>query len=235
MLHQSLQQVQLWSEETSTSLMNLSGIFNDSQGLFVSDAGDVYIDMGKYNGRVERWSPGAGGGQMVMNVSESCFSLFVDSNDTLYCSLDLMHQVVRTSLNSANIGASIVVAGNGTSGFGSNMLNSPRGIFVDASIGLHVADCGNNRVQLFQPGQIQWKHTGRQRIIRKYCSELPHRCHAGLQRLSVHSRSQQSSHCRIWARRFSLFDEMHGHRVARHLISCSIHGASASTDRATCW
>ena len=133
--------------------MNLSGTFNDSRGLFVSDAGDVYIDMGKYNGRVERWSPGAGGGQIVMNVSGSCFSLFVDSNDTLYCSLDLLHQVVRTSLNSTNISASIAVAGNGTPGFASNMLNSPRGIFVDASIGLHVADCGNNRVQLFQPGQ----------------------------------------------------------------------------------
>ena len=133
--------------------MNLSGIFQDSRGLFVSDAGDVYIDMGKYNGRVERWTPGAGSGQMVMNVSGSCFSLFIDSNDTLYCSLDLLHQVVQTSLSSTNISASILVAGTGAAGSASNMLNNPGGIFVDTNIGLHVADCGNNRVQLFQPGQ----------------------------------------------------------------------------------
>ena len=33
------------------------------------------------------------------------------------------------------------------------MLHNPRGIFVDINFDLYVADCSNNRVQLFQLGQ----------------------------------------------------------------------------------
>ena len=51
-------------------------------------------------------------------------------------------------------GTVAIVAGNGSSGFSSTLLKSPRGILITASFNLYVADCGNNRVQLFLSGQL---------------------------------------------------------------------------------
>jgi DNA-binding beta-propeller fold protein YncE len=48
---------------------------------------------------------------------------------------------------------SVVAAGTGVAGSASNELFSPVGIFVDNNLDLYVADCGNNRVQLFESGE----------------------------------------------------------------------------------
>jgi DNA-binding beta-propeller fold protein YncE len=47
----------------------------------------------------------------------------------------------------------IIAAGNGSPGSSSYMLDSPRGIFVNINFDLYVADCNNNRIQLFRTGQ----------------------------------------------------------------------------------
>ena len=151
-LERNIQQVRLWLEGSNTSVSNINGNFNDSQGLFVSTVGDVYIDNGKYNSRVEKWPMNMGTMQTVMNVSASCFRLFIDLNNAIYCSLDTLHQVISTSLN-GGLTTPTLVAGNGSAGSASVMLSGPRGVFVDAAISLYVADCGNNRVQLFLTGQ----------------------------------------------------------------------------------
>lgn len=63
-----------------------------------------------------------------------------------------MHQVVKTL--SANQSESlIIVAGSGSPGSASHMLNSPFGIFVTANFDLYVADSGNTRIQLFRAGE----------------------------------------------------------------------------------
>ncbi|CAF4143130.1 unnamed protein product, partial [Adineta steineri] len=46
-----------------------------------------------------------------------------------------------------------VAAGTGTGGSDSDQLRSPHGIFVDVNLDLYVADCGNDRIQLFQSGE----------------------------------------------------------------------------------
>jgi hypothetical protein len=53
-LERNLQRVRLWLDGTTAPVTTIVGNFNSSQGLFVSTAGDVYIDNGKYNGRVEK-------------------------------------------------------------------------------------------------------------------------------------------------------------------------------------
>ncbi|CAF4271080.1 unnamed protein product, partial [Adineta steineri] len=88
-----------------------------------------------------------------MNVSSSCDGLFVDINDTLYCSMSSHAQVVRRSLNDSVMNSNCVAAGTGIAGSDLNQLNDPRGIFVDVNLDLYVADCDNDRVQLFQSGK----------------------------------------------------------------------------------
>ena len=60
-----------------------------------------------------------------------------------------VHQVVARSLNSTS-DVLAVAAGIGCPGSSSAMLNLPSGIFVNINFDLYVADCGNNRIQLFQ-------------------------------------------------------------------------------------
>ncbi|CAF4150094.1 unnamed protein product [Adineta steineri] len=88
-----------------------------------------------------------------MNVSSRCDGLFADINDTLYCSMYLEDQVVKRSLNDPLMTSNSIAAGTSIKGSASNELDSPGGIFVDVNLDLYVADCENNRVQLFQLGE----------------------------------------------------------------------------------
>jgi hypothetical protein len=122
--------------------------------IFVTINGDIYIDKGE-NGQVDKWTSDTNiiVPVMYVGVSSSCYGLFVDINDTLYCSISSSHQVVTESLNSVS-NMLTIVAGIGCAGSSPYMLNSPCGIFVDINFDLYVADCGNNRIQLFQSGQL---------------------------------------------------------------------------------
>ncbi len=89
----------------------------------------------------------------VMYVNSACHCLFVDKNDTLYCSMSDDHQVVKRSLNDPDMTSITIAAGTGYPGPASNELNGPWGIFVDVNFDLYVADYWNNRIQLFQSGE----------------------------------------------------------------------------------
>ncbi|UJR09075.1 hypothetical protein I4U23_013322 [Adineta vaga] len=138
--------VLIWSQYDSTPTRNNSGNLNRPYSTFVSLAGDVYVDNGYANGRVDKFSFNSSIVTTVMKVNGSCYGLFVDSNNSLYCSLRDIHQVVQVSLNN---GTSIpwVILGNGSAGSASNMLSFPQGIYVDSNMNLYVADCGNDRIQ----------------------------------------------------------------------------------------
>ncbi|CAF4050578.1 unnamed protein product, partial [Adineta steineri] len=143
----------MWQEESVNTTKIISGNFTESQSLFVTLSGDIYIDDGINNRGVQRWSVEINMFVVVMNVNSTCYGLFVDINDTLYCSMAFHHQVVKRSLNDPLIVSNNVAAGTGIDGSASNQLDSPEGIFVDVNLDLYVADCGNHRVQLFQPGE----------------------------------------------------------------------------------
>ncbi|CAF4450491.1 unnamed protein product, partial [Adineta steineri] len=89
----------------------------------------------------------------VMNVNGSCYGLFIDISDSLYCTLKTLHQVVKLLLNNGTT-IPTIAAGNGSAGSLSNMLNSPQGICVDSNLNLYIADCANNRIQFVQTGQL---------------------------------------------------------------------------------
>jgi hypothetical protein len=144
----------MWNEDSINPIKTISGNFTYPISLFVTSNGDIYIDDGGKNGRVQKWVPNTNTFVTVMNVNSSCHELFVDTNDTLYCSMSAHHQVVKRSLNDPDMTSIIVAAGTGSKGSAFNQLNEPVGIFVHVNFDLYVADCFNHRVQLFQSGEL---------------------------------------------------------------------------------
>jgi hypothetical protein len=151
-VEETLNRVQVWLEGNVTAVLNISTGLNSPLSVFASNT-DAYVDNGMYNGQVGKWSINVTNSTAAMYVNSACYSLFVDIYDNLYCCLGNLHKVVKKSFND-DANTTQIVAGNGSAGSASNMLNNPRGIFVDLNFNLYVADCNNNRVQFFQPGYL---------------------------------------------------------------------------------
>jgi hypothetical protein len=149
---QGYNQVQVWSPGSVTPTKTISSSLSLPVTVFATINGDIYIDNG-LNGRVDKWSMNANNSVPVMYFTGGwCSGLFVDIDNQLYCSIQDQHQVIRSSrTGDANI--STIVAGTGLNGSTSDRLHAPHGIFVDIRFNLYVADCGNDRVQLFAAGQ----------------------------------------------------------------------------------
>jgi len=143
----------MWLDGSINSTRTISGNLSKPNALFVTTTGDIFVDNGDSNGRVDKWTSDGNISVPAMYVNSSCLSLFIDINDTLYCSMYYKHQVVTTWLN-GNTNTLTIVAGNGSSGNTSNMLWCPNGIFVDINFDLYVADSFNNRIQLFKLGEV---------------------------------------------------------------------------------
>ncbi|CAF1490343.1 unnamed protein product [Adineta steineri] len=141
-------QVQVWVEGNMTPVRTMSFGLNQPQGLFVRTNDNVFIDNARYNGRVEKWMLNSTFGRIVMNVTGPCYSLFIDFNSTLYCSMGTQNMVVKVPLNSGGV-VPTIAAGTGGAGSSASMLSNPHGIFVDNNLTLYVADCSNNRIQSF--------------------------------------------------------------------------------------
>ncbi|CAF4229987.1 unnamed protein product, partial [Adineta steineri] len=176
----------IWQEESINPIKIIDGNFTESNSLFVTTNGDIYIgddntdcnsdgdsdsdsdgdgdgdgdcdcdrdcNFGEKS-RVQKWSTKTNTFVTVMNISSQCQGLFVDINDTLYCSMFWDHQVVKRSLTDPLMNSNRVAAGTGIKGSAPHQLYGPKGIFVDVNLDLYVADCFNARVQLFQSGEL---------------------------------------------------------------------------------
>jgi len=85
-------------------------------------------------------------------ITHVCFGLFIDSNNTLYCSIHDTHQILATSLNATDTNIE-TIAGTGSANSSVYGLYFPHGIFVNTNFDVYVADSDNNRVQRFKRGQ----------------------------------------------------------------------------------
>ncbi|CAF4005973.1 unnamed protein product [Adineta steineri] len=142
-----------WSQWNNISTTNTYSNLNNPYSLFMSMTGDIYIDNGYSYGRVDKYTFNSSNRVTVMNVNGSCYGLFIDVSNNLYCSLKNHHQVVKLLLNNGTT-IPTIAAGNGSAGPLSNMLNSPQGIYVDSNLNLYIADSANNRIQFIQTGQL---------------------------------------------------------------------------------
>jgi hypothetical protein len=146
-------QIVVWSNESSTPTRIISGNLVNPYSLFVTTSGDIYVDSASLTGQIDKWTLNSTSGIPTMYTCSKCWGLFVDINNILYCSVHDLDQVVTKSLNSVSNTLKIA-AGTGLANSNSYTLNDPHGIFVDINFDLYVADYGNNRIQLFQSGQL---------------------------------------------------------------------------------
>ena len=102
---------------------------------------------------IDRWNIKNGTLVSSTPIVGQCYFIFVDINDDLYCSARDLHMVMRKSWRDQS-NLMTVVAGTGSAGSSATMLYYPHGIFVTSTLDLYVADCNNDRVQLFRSGQI---------------------------------------------------------------------------------
>lgn len=147
-INEEKRQILVWHGNNNVSALINNTDFYKPSSLFVTSNGDIYIDNGEKNGRVEKWIASTNQFSSVLYTSSSCKSLFVDRENNLYCSMSNHHHVTKRSLHNLRLTVT-TVAGTGIPGSSSIQLHSPRGIYVDARLDLYVADCGNNRVQLY--------------------------------------------------------------------------------------
>ena len=143
----------IWSNESSSPTRILSGNLSNPWSLFVTIDGDVYVGNGLSHDRIDKWTMSKTESKHIINVNGTCAGLFIDKNNSIYCSLVNHHRVVRVALNSDRM-TSIVVGGTGCPGPVANMLDHPHGIFVDLDFTLYVADTFNDRIQRFPLGQL---------------------------------------------------------------------------------
>ncbi|CAF0721345.1 unnamed protein product [Adineta steineri] len=147
------EQILMWINNSINPNKIIPSNFSNSNSIFVTNNGDIYYDNGEKNGRVAKWISNTNTSVNVMNVDSSCFGIFIDINDTLYCSMSGEHQVIKRWLNDSEM-IPTTAAGSGIRGSGSNELSYPYGIFVDLNFDLYVADSENHRIQLFKHGGL---------------------------------------------------------------------------------
>ncbi|UJR19624.1 hypothetical protein I4U23_022758 [Adineta vaga] len=144
--------VQIWHNSSTNVTRTLTDDLVDPLGLIVSSNGDIFVDNGYINNQINKWTKNSTRSSIVTYFAGGrCYGLFIDENNTLYCSLNI-HKVIKISLKIRG-NMTETVAGTGTVGNTPNTLNWPRGIFVDINFDLYVADGNNNRIQKFLYGQ----------------------------------------------------------------------------------
>jgi len=118
-------------------------------------SGNIYVDTLNSIGwgGISKWTSNLTSGILTMRTCQKCWDVFVDIRNMLYCSLSDRHQVIAKSLNYST-NTFLIIAGTGSADMALNTLNNPRGIFVDINFDLYVADCGNDRIQLFHFGKL---------------------------------------------------------------------------------
>ena len=142
----------VWQNGNSLAPRNLSSNLSSPMAVFVTDSGDVYIDNGNTNGRVEKLATNASDYEPALFVCYECQDITVDVMNNLYCVVYAQHKVVSTSLTTRR-NLWNMVAGTGAAGTTTDTLYGPRGVFIDRNLDLYVGDCGNNRVQKYRYGQ----------------------------------------------------------------------------------
>jgi hypothetical protein len=147
-----MNEILIWLNGSVKPTSILSDGLYEPYSVFAQMNGDIYVDNGFPNGRLDKWTLDTREKISIMNIDSYCYGIFIDIKDNIYCSLRYFHKVVMKSLNDLE-DKLVVVAGNGSKGSLPHMVNYPCGIFVDIKLNLYVADSMNGRIQKYSEGE----------------------------------------------------------------------------------
>ena len=141
--NQKTNEILIWNNDKLSKKIPSS--LSNPSSIFVTNNGDIYVGNQVNHGRIDKWiRENETWTSVMINVTSTCYAIFIDIYESLYCSVYYNHRVEKKWSN----GATAIVAGSEL-----NSLNHPWGIFVDINLDLYVADFGNNRIQLFRRNQ----------------------------------------------------------------------------------
>ena len=127
-----------------------------SNSLFVIANEDIYAGKGDSN-NIVIWSNDGKYAEISMEKDHTCYGLFIDINDTIYCSLKNENKVITKSIKDGSRSWAVRADQVYTTGFfGADILRSlhgPHGIFVDIDFSLFVTEYNENIILIFIPGQ----------------------------------------------------------------------------------
>lgn len=133
--------------------------FGTPETLCLDAAGNLYVvDLNTFgfDGRVQKWAPGAAAGVTVAGASSNSLiqpvGVAVDEAGNVYVS-ELWDSRITKWAPGANNG--VIVAGGNDSGNAANQFNYPRGICRANDGTLYVADSRNHRIQKWAPGATE--------------------------------------------------------------------------------
>jgi hypothetical protein len=126
-IDRSNRRVQIWLNSSVSPTRTISGNLSSPFALFVTTSGDLYVDNLWFSDRIEKWPASVSMSIPIVYVNVTCFGIFVDMGNNLYCSMGHFHQITKIWLNDVS-GTLTIVAGNGTVGYAANMLYNPHGI-----------------------------------------------------------------------------------------------------------
>jgi hypothetical protein len=168
-------QILVWSKDSICLTQNLTVQLYSYTSLFVTMNGDIYFENGNKPGQIDKWALNSTSSIIVMQFSRHCLVMFVDINNTLYCSMTWNHRVVKASFDGKNA-TEITAAGTGSNGSKSNELFQPWGIFVDTNFDLYVADFEKQPNSTFSIRRTQWNNGGWKWYPKKLDIKSSNRC-----------------------------------------------------------
>ena len=137
---------------------NYTGYLNAPNGIFVTDNGYVYV-ADEQNHRVVRINPtytamtvvaGGNGSGSALNQLNAPATIFVDKDENIFIA-DASNNRIMKWAKSATAGVVVAGSATGVSGSANNRLNTPQGVFVDATGNIFIGDMENHRVMRWAP------------------------------------------------------------------------------------
>jgi len=122
--------------------------------IFVRPNGSIYVDAAYSQYQIREYKYNSTNYTILMDSCSTCYGLFMDSNDVLYCSQYLKHVVLTKSFGKRMNVWKYIAGVVDSAGSAANQLYYPYGIFVDTNFNLYIADSTNNRIQKYAPGDI---------------------------------------------------------------------------------
>lgn len=152
-LDRGSQHIFVWYTTSLTPIRNITITSSNVLTIFVTENDDIYFnDRMLLFTAIRNITSNLTNFVSVTETYDGCYDIFIDNSNNIYCSIQYNHQVIRKSLNNPS-GLTDIIAGTGTAGRTSYMLNHPQGIFVDTNFDLYVSDYNNDRIQLFRVGE----------------------------------------------------------------------------------